>query len=79
MHHISFFFMKSKNAKSSPPKPFKAKLRHYHRSILPQLPASQQKASESLSDDDLEVPSIDQPSEDSDLSANLSPPDSIKE
>tara|TARA_Y100000385_G_C12778271_1_gene502338 strand:- start:357 stop:578 length:222 start_codon:yes stop_codon:yes gene_type:complete len=71
--------MKNRHAKSSTPKPFKAKLRHYHRSILPQLPASQQKASESLSDDDLEVPSTDQPSDDADLSANLAPPGSTKE
>ena len=71
--------MKNRHAKSSTPKPFKAKLRHYHRSILPELPASQQKASEDLSIDDLEVPSTDQPIDDADLSADLSPPGSTKE
>jgi len=71
--------MKGRQKRSSTPKPFKAKLRHYHRSILPVLPVSQQKASGDLSNVDIEVPSTDQPIDDSDLSANLSSPDSTKE
>lgn len=56
--------------------PFKAKLRHYHRTASPSLYAKKHKRWEDVSSNKLGDMSLSQPKENVNLSIKLTPPDS---